>query len=1126
MHVAVRILLWILAVIVVTVAGLLLYLRNADLSVYEEPIEEALSDIVGHEVRIDGLFRLQFGSLTSVTAEQVSVTNRGWQQQPSLLSVGHLSVSVDLWSLLSGPVIIEELDVRNVEFRLQRNAESQANWDVERPANIDTDRGELDEERIAFREIRVEDFRFELTDPARRRPLNLIVAQLNVAPDANRILALSLDGMVNEFPLAADGQIGPWENLLTGRDLTANLSLTLGQVALSVNGSVTDLRALEGVDLTFDLDGPSIDRVADVLGLPPIARGAFQLDGRVLKTVEGSDVQVEGNFGDIAIFALGNVDRLIRPENANLQFRVSGPNTQYVAELFGFNDARPVPFRVTGEMKKTGARVEFTDTRAQLGENMLNLEGWLEIGNAIPDVDLSIEASGPDLSVIGPFVNMNGIPSEAFEVDARIQKTGADWRFDNTRVSVGENRIAANGVYQGRRSADSEITVTASGPDISFLQPMTGLRGLPARSYEISGRISPDSAGMRLSNAIGVFGDKRISVDGVIGTVQGLGGTSLSVHAEGPELKNVALLTRVPLLPDGPFDVDGDIRVEENLLSIDDATAKVAGMEASASGSIGLGPDKGDFDLLLSARGPDFAEMLNFQWLERMEGYPFDLNGRIVGREGWYELNAVNGSIGNLTASMDGELAMAENSFDLTLNATSPDSEMFGKLIDVGELPVGAFSAAGRIEKSDSGLVFTDVETRIGAFLLNADGTLSRAPLSNRSDLRFSLSGPDLRELGLPFQLEGIPALPFSVSAEVNGTPTGFAVENLDATVGDSNISGEYTADLRGKPEVTGVLESSYLDLTARIVSDDIEVADADEEDSEFLFSNEPLNAAWLKAVNIDVAFKADHLKIRHGDLQDIHIGLKLWDGALSIEPISFRESEGTLSGRLELEPVNGSYRLDAEVVAENVHLGALASKGQDRSTIPPLNGKVALEGAGRSIHEILAGANGEISLRHGAGRVRGLGSSRLFGDMILQIIRTLNPLKKKEAYTTVECALYDVNIENGVATIQNLAIQSDVLTILAFGNVNFGNEVLSLSVRATPREGIGISIGGVANSFLKLGGTLKKPQLQIDPTASVTTTGVAIATGGISLLARGLWDRMSASNDICKDSGVEETPQ
>ena len=38
-----------------------------------------------------------------------------------------------------------------------------------------------------------------------------------------------------------------------------------------------------------------------------------------------------------------------------------------------------------------------------------------------------------------------------------------------------------------------------------------------------------------------------------------------------------------------------------------------------------------------------------------------------------------------------------------------------------------------------------------------------------------------------------------------------------------------------------------------------------------------------------------------------------------------------------------------------------------------------------------------------------------------------------------------------------------------------------------------------------------------------VTTTGAAVATGGISLLARGLWDRLSAEESICTpEEGAE----
>lgn len=68
-------------------------------------------------------------------------------------------------------------------------------------------------------------------------------------------------------------------------------------------------------------------------------------------------------------------------------------------------------------------------------------------------------------------------------------------------------------------------------------------------------------------------------------------------------------------------------------------------------------------------------------------------------------------------------------------------------------------------------------------------------------------------------------------------------------------------------------------------------------------------------------------------------------------------------------------------------------------------------------------------------------------------------------------------------------------------GNVDFGNEHLGLSVQATPREGLGISIGGVANSFLKLGGTLQRPQMEINPTGSVTTGVLPLRPAGCHLL-------------------------
>jgi len=73
-----RIILWLLAAIVLLAVGLFTYLRSADLSIYEDQIEGYLSGKIGHELSVDGLFELNFGSLTQLTAENVTLSNTNW----------------------------------------------------------------------------------------------------------------------------------------------------------------------------------------------------------------------------------------------------------------------------------------------------------------------------------------------------------------------------------------------------------------------------------------------------------------------------------------------------------------------------------------------------------------------------------------------------------------------------------------------------------------------------------------------------------------------------------------------------------------------------------------------------------------------------------------------------------------------------------------------------------------------------------------------------------------------------------------------------------------------------------------------------------------------------------------
>lgn len=1113
-----RVALCLLAGIAILAAGAYMYLQNADLSVYEEPIEDFLSDAIGHPLDIDGLFELRFGNLTRITAEKITVSNSDWQSDPVIMSIGHFAITVDLWSLVFGPIIIDDIDIRDVYVRLERNAELQANWESGGASDDSGQKGEFNPELIVFKEVRVQNVQFMLADPARRRPLNVTLDHLTVNPDENNILDLDLRGMINDVPLWGDGKLGPWENLLDGQDISADLDLTFGGVRFAVEGTIADLPTLTGVEMSLGISGPAIDRVAEVLGLPPFAEGEFDVNGRIRKLDEGNQLTFEGNLGAINLLATGNVDQLINPERVRLDFSFSGPDIKYVAEVFNIKGARAESFQVSGDLKKDGRTFAFSKTRARIGENILRFDGWLDFKGLLPDGDITLNASGPDLSVIGPFIGIPGIPAETFNIDGRVQKTGTNWRVDDIEAVVGENRITANGAFGGRGSEQTKISFAASGPDVSILMDMTGLKGLPARPFDISAIVKPVRAGVMLEGAKGVFGDNYLEVDGVIGTGKGLTGTSLNVRGKGPELNNVALLTGVPYLPSGPFEFTAHVRIDRNTLYVNDATAVAGGMRGSADGTVSLGRDLGEFDLEVSVSGSDVANLMQAAWLERFAGEPFEIAGHIRHRDEEYVLDSVRVIVANLELSVDGELTDGGETADLSVKASSPDSAMLSKLTGLHNLPVGALSANGRVERKGKTLEFTNMEIRVGENSFVVDGTLSTAPKSNRSDLSFSASGPELEQLGLPFGLDILPAKPFSISGEVSGIPTGFAVEELVVRIGDNDIYGKFTADLREKPEITGFLSSSYLDLRERLLPADAEAAGAIGEKSEFLFSDKPLRTEWLQAANIDVTIETGRILISGGELQDFHVGLKLWDGALDIDPISFHGPDGTLSGRLHFGPSNGSHALDVLINAENVHLGWLASADQERATLPPITGKLELRGTGGSAHDLLATSNGKLSVRQGTGQIKVLDSTRFLGDLVLQVIRTLSPLRSAKEPMTVQCAIHDIDIKDGVATIENSALQTDRLTIVARGTVNFSNERLGLSVRATPREGLGISISSVAASFMKVGGTLQRPQMKIDSTASITTGGAAVATGGLSLVATGLWNRIKAQSDICKD--------
>ena len=70
-----------------------------------------------------------------------------------------------------------------------------------------------------------------------------------------------------------------------------------------------------------------------------------------------------------------------------------------------------------------------------------------------------------------------------------------------------------------------------------------------------------------------------------------------------------------------------------------------------------------------------------------------------------------------------------------------------------------------------------------------------------------------------------------------------------------------------------------------------------------------------------------------------------------------------------------------------------------------------------------------------------------------------------------------------------------------------------------TPKKSLTISAAELVNPYIEVRGSLAAPILAVGEKGVLLTGGVAVATGGLSLLARAAWDRVASSPEPCDDT-------
>lgn len=1191
-------------VLLVTLIGLLLYIKFGDLNRHSATITRIISDALGREIKIGGRFDPSIGLKTTLIAEDISLANPAWSDEPAMVHADHITVTFDLLSLFSDEIHIDVVEATGARVVLEVDGDGGASWQFRKPGPPKPASGKRKRVRLAIERAMIDDFEFRYHHHEWEDSIDVALARAEIRSDAAGMMGVDFVGQFDDGPLRITGELGPFNELIAGADVHHDLTGSFGDVEIVTRGRVERLAKLDNVDLSVTASGPNLAVAGSLIGLGDLPEDRFDISGRLLWsgfpcTFENVEIRVGDNTVSLQ-GVLGEAPELL---DTDFTFDANGPDLTSLAVLAGVA-VPPESFSATGRIVRLERGIAIENVDARIGETQLRVEGTLGDPPEYVDTDLQVGAEGPDLSVFRDLVGVD-LPRESFEIEGRLGDRGPAISLESVHARLGETRMSVEGTLDlAPGLVGTDLHVRANGPDLAAVAVMAGVDEVPAEPFRIEGGLGVLANGYALREAEAQVGEITMNAHGKMGPLPEIVGTDLDFLVEGPDLSYVGTLAGRTDLPVEPFRVEGGVTVLESGYELRAIDARVGDLAMKAEGHLGPLPELDGTSIRAEARLPDLSVVGNYvartlpeapaavQGFVTVEGDSYHLRDLVVelgahrlGAEG--TLVAAEGLIGTelmldvavpdlseidrfvaeaanaeprglpaQTASFSGRVSVHERGYrllgaevgirkgvaqldgligrppgfvgtDLTVNAQGPDGLWVGVFTDV-EVPPMPFMIRGRIERAEQGFRFHDVAVEYGEYDAEANGTLGEPPKFVGTNLDIRAEGPSLELIGDLAGYPDLPDAPFSVSGKFEGTPTQFSMPRLEARLGPSDLSGSLTVDLRGKPDLQGRFTSEVLNLEKRL-EDRKQAAEKEDTGGESesiqeeideagnrVISDEPFDLEVLQRANVDLRWTIDEVVLSLSRLHDFDLGIQLVDGRVDLDPIAASvDSGGDLVASLALEPSGDGISVGTNLRVDQF-LFNLASDDSEPDSWTPFDVELKLDAEGRSAHELASTVSGEMLVTMGAGRMDNSLIDLIVADILVKLLEALNPFKKEEPYTRIECGIFSVRFTDGVAKLEPLALQTDKMTMIGDGWIRFESEKLGLDWVTKPRKGIGLSASTFTNPYIKLGGTLSSPNIEMKPLDALATTGAAVATVGLTLLARGLWDRITAEQNAC----------
>ena len=1094
------------------------WLWTADLGVFKPQLERFVTKQTGRAFAINGEFHVDLSRHTTIVAEDVRLANADWADADDMVRVGRAELRIDLWSLFDGPLLVELVDVDDTDILLLNPGDRAPNWQLP----IATEPGADDEPGLGvlFEQVDIHRLRVRLESAERDRPLNLDIEHLTQQYRDDDFLDLQMDATLNGKVVRVDGEFGTWDALLAGKEFDVDVDAVLDTFTLSARGRVDDIANLRRPQLEVVASGPDIDDLTRMLGLGEEGEGDIKLSGSLSPLQDGPLVlKVEGNLGLSEIDATGEVADLRSFSNIKLNMTASGPDLGRILRLGGIHQVREAPFMLRVDAAMTGellvvreATMVFADARFDATARIPNFPG-------IDDAVISLNIEGPDIERFRYIIGIPGAASGPFSLGFTV-----DVRNDGVEVLEldgktalaefdGDGRIGDPDTFLG-----SQFNFRIRTESIAALAGAYGVEDMPDRPAEISGAAEYRADGIRTKGPVTVVIDGNSArIDGLIALREDIKGTDLAVRADGDDLAQLVAMFAEPTgVPTLPYDVGGRLRIGDDGLRLSDIEGSVGSANISAGGLLvpAAGIAGSHFDV--RASGPAFEELIaGFGDIGVQDG-PFELSASTAFRADGvrFERVSLTRPAASLQLDLDLGLPVSRRWMDFDLVARGQDVRAVLRHIKGLEADEQPFSVEAKGRLRGSHWDFDTVDGTVGAAGFQARGDFSFEGSRTRTDFTLRLTVPNLADIGT---VDGrrFSEQALALDAHAVGSDGQVAVDGMVLSIGQSDVTGSVTYRAGTVPELDVNVYSDKL-VILPLFEDEGEYVAEPEFDDGRLIPDIAVPFDAMRAMNASVVADIGELQSKNLYLTDIQVRAYLRDGALDVPIARFKARSGEMLAKASLTPAGGQGEATLQAVARDFAPGLLDAN-VDLAMTSDLD--VDLRSTGTDLRTLAGNANGVIYIDTRGGRLK-LGEmiTAIYGNMLEETLNTINPAKSKNPYTDFECLIVPLTVTDGMVTsAPDVFASTAKIRAVTEASVNLKTEEIRIAARTTPRQVVSISAAEFFNPYLQVVGTLAAPRIAVDEAGVLITGGAAVVTGGLSLLARGLWDRLSKSGDACK---------